>query len=362
MSEFQLGLLGIGIVVVLVVLAFNMWQERRYRRQSEAALRPHAVDALLEPSMAGQAKRMDEAELPRIPEPAEVDADQTTEASPSSPVSRLNQVQSESSILSNAIDLVVDVEFASETSLSELDIQLQEDRLIRRIRMEALSDGKWEQLRENARYKRIGFGLQLVNRQGPVSVQDLEHFAAWIGDFAGRCNATYNPLDLVSARNAALAIDQFCNEVDILIAVHVVAGSVAFPGTRIRAIAESAGLTIEADGIFRKRDDEGRELYRLTNEGGALFQPELMRELATHSVILEFDVARSPGGNHSFNRFRQFAEHLASGLGGKVVDDNRAPLSGPGFDAIAKELSSVYQTMAARGIAPGSPESLRLFS
>ena len=87
-----------------------------------------------------------------------------------------------------------------------------------------------------------------------------------------------------------------------------------------------------------------------------------MREFETSSLILEFDVARCPGGNHSFSRFRQFAEHLATGLGGRVVDDNRAPLDGTGFDAIAKELVAIYQAMAIRGILPGSPDSLRLFS
>ena len=35
MSELQLGLLGIGILVVVGVLAYNKLQERRLRREAE---------------------------------------------------------------------------------------------------------------------------------------------------------------------------------------------------------------------------------------------------------------------------------------------------------------------------------------
>ena len=49
MNEFQTGLLAIGTLVVLVVIAFNKWQERRYRRQSVASIKPQSVDVLLEP-------------------------------------------------------------------------------------------------------------------------------------------------------------------------------------------------------------------------------------------------------------------------------------------------------------------------
>ena len=215
---------------------------------------------------------------------------------------------------------------------------------------------------ENTRYRCINVGLQLVNRQGPVSLQDLESFAAWIRAVAERSGARAAPLDLEAARDQARMLDQFCGEVDIQIAIHIIAANAPFSGTRIRAIAEAAGLVMEADGKFRRRDEDGRELFSLANEGETVFQADIMRELATAALILEFDVARASGGNHSFARFRQFAEHLASGLGGRIVDDNRASLDVMGFDAIGRELVAIYQAMATRGIQPGSPDSLRLFA
>ena len=361
MSEFQSGLLGIGIVVVLIVLAFNKWQEHRYRSQSEASLKPQAVDALLTPSSAASYSAV-ETEIPREQDAVNAEVSELTDPGTSAALSRGIQNQSASKLALTPIDLVVSIDSDYGLTLSDLHSGMQADGLARRVATRTLIDGNWENLREEGRYRQVNLSLQLVNRQGAVSAQDLEQFAAWVGEVAGRCGATHAPFDLATARQTAIRLDEFCGEVDILIAVHVVAGNSPFPGTRIRAIAEAAGLAIEVDGVFRKRDEEGREIFRLANEGESLFRTELMRELVTNSVILEFDVARSPGGIHSFGKFRQFAAHLASGMGGKVVDDNRAALSGEGFDAIARELTGVYQSMAEQGIVPGSPESLRLFS
>ena len=361
MSEFQSGLLGIGILVVLVVIAFNQWQERRYRRQSEGSLKPQPVDVLLAPFTVAPDNTAEPETMPEL-EAAKAGPGETTDPTTGPAMPRGIQNHPASTLASTPIDLVVSIESVSGISISDLQSGISEDGIVRRIGMRTLIEGNWEKLREGGRYQQVNLGLQLVNRQGAVTARDLEQFAAWVGEVARRCGATHAPLDLATARQSAIRLDEFCGEVDILIAVHVVAGTSPFPGTRIRAIAEAAGLSIEADGVLRKRDEEGRELYRLANEGESLFRAELMRELVTNSVVLEFDVARSPGGIHSFGKFRQFAGHLASGMGGKVVDDNRAPLSGAGFDAIARELTGIYQAMAARGIAPGNPESLRLFS
>ena len=362
MSEFQLGLLGIGVTVVVAVIAFNKWQEIRYRRTTDNSVKSNHSDVLLDLELpAVNAAEVDVARSEQVGDLSVVNLDvDVPNIFPSN--WQVVKNQTESSGLSNAINLVATIEAPLGLSAKELEVATLGDGIAKRISLEALSDGIWGAPTENIRYTSFNVGIQLANRQGPVSMLDLESFAAWVGQIVGRTGAKSAPLDLGAARQNALKLDQFCGDVDIQIAVHVIAGNASFPGTRIRAIAEAAGLTIEADGKFRRRDEDGRELFRLANEGGGAFQAEIMRELATASLVLEFDVARSPGGNHSFSKFRHFAEHLASGLGGRIVDDNRTPLDSAGFDAISKELVTIYQAMANREILPGSPESLRLFS
>ena len=45
---------------------------------------------------------------------------------------------------------------------------------------------------------------------------------------------TVADMDLDAAHRSAIALEKFCEGVDIQIAVHVVSGSTVFPGTRIR--------------------------------------------------------------------------------------------------------------------------------
>src|SRR2546425_12914749 len=47
MSELQVGLLGVGAVVVAAVFLYNKWQERRYRREAEAGFASQREDVLM---------------------------------------------------------------------------------------------------------------------------------------------------------------------------------------------------------------------------------------------------------------------------------------------------------------------------
>ena len=47
MSDLQFGLLAIGAVVVIAVLAYNKWQEARFRREAERHLTSRHDDVLM---------------------------------------------------------------------------------------------------------------------------------------------------------------------------------------------------------------------------------------------------------------------------------------------------------------------------
>jgi len=49
MSDLQIGLLIIGVAIVVAVLLFNWIQERRFRKQADAAFQAPLGDALLQP-------------------------------------------------------------------------------------------------------------------------------------------------------------------------------------------------------------------------------------------------------------------------------------------------------------------------
>jgi FtsZ-interacting cell division protein ZipA len=58
----------------------------------------------------------------------------------------------------------------------------------------------------------------------------------------------------------------------------------------------------------------------------------------------------------------RLAHQLASVLGGSIVDDNGHALDERAVAAIAQQLDSVRARLEERGLTPGSPTALRLFS
>lgn len=59
MTELQLGLIGLGAVAVVGVLAYNKWQEYRHRKLAEQVLNVRHSDVLLD----GDGAPRDDAEL-----------------------------------------------------------------------------------------------------------------------------------------------------------------------------------------------------------------------------------------------------------------------------------------------------------
>ena len=232
------------------------------------------------------------------------------------------------------------------------------------VRLEGFDEdgAKWEPLQPGARYTRMRAGLQLVDRRGPVSDSELATFGAGVQQAA----ATAGALAMVPDRGEAMAhateLDNFCGEVDILIAMHIVSAATPFPGTKVRALSEANGLVLEDDGRFRRRDDEGRVLYELANTDATPFRAEAMRSMSVSGLTLELDVPRTPDPVRAFEQFRDLVRQLAQTLEGSVVDENRAPVSPAAFDVIRTQIQAVQHTMAGRSIAPGTPSALRLFS
>jgi FtsZ-interacting cell division protein ZipA len=87
-----------------------------------------------------------------------------------------------------------------------------------------------------------------------------------------------------------------------------------------------------------------------------------MSDAAPQALSLALDVTRAPDTRRSFESMARLAHQLASALGGSIVDDNGNTLDERAIEAIALQLDSVRAKLAARGLAPGSPTALRLFS
>ncbi|SFU31751.1 cell division protein ZipA C-terminal FtsZ-binding domain-containing protein [Nitrosospira multiformis] len=87
LSELQISLIGIGIVVVLGVMVFNWTQQRRYRRKAEQAFSREHEDILLGAGVSAKGEERIEPRLSTGAEPHEPEAEPGTHSSASPEVS-----------------------------------------------------------------------------------------------------------------------------------------------------------------------------------------------------------------------------------------------------------------------------------
>jgi hypothetical protein len=357
MSELQLGLLAIGIAIVAAVFGYHKWQESRYRREAESSIAPPGEDVLLRQGAAGRGRL--EPTL-QTKEPVVEDT---------VPPGRVQEAAAAAPALNDAIDFILTLEAAApvpaKTLVSAAAARLR--AMPKAIHMEGESAASesgpgWERLNREGSYRLMRIGMQLADRNGTVTGQDLNAFVSAAEQPATAAGLLRRPADVDAALRTASELDQLCGEVDIQIGLHLVPAGEAFAAARVAALSEAAGLSLERDGRFRLRDEHGREVFNLTNEEPTRFSPSTLSSLTTSALLLELDVPRAPGGPAAFARFREFALQAAATLGGSLVDDNRSELGPSSFDAIAAQLQPVYASMESRGMAPGSPVALRLFS
>jgi hypothetical protein len=328
MTELQTGLMAIGALVVAGVLVYNRIQERGAKRAAERAFRSGHADALMDaPPAAARAP----AEGPRPP------------ARPAPP--------EESAQPDPGIDYIVEFTAGQPVAPSALREQWSviERRHARRALLAGSGDGRaWRA------------GLQLVSRDGAIGEAELIEFRSTVETLAASVGAAVSAPEMRAAVEAARALDEFCAETDIQVVVHVEGGP--FAGTNIRAAAEAAGLALQSDGKFALRNDEQRLLYTLGARDGAMFSAATMREAAPEALTLSLDVPRTPDLRRSFESMTRLAHQLAAALAGNMVDDNGSVLDERAIAAIALQLDAVRARLEARGLAPGSPAALRLFS
>ncbi len=223
---------------------------------------------------------------------------------------------------------------------------------------------EWEAIVDDgaSEYRLIRVGLQLVDRQGPLGESDLLIFNVAIQDLADELMAIAELPHRQPALDAAMQLDEFCASVDIQIGINVISESQVFLGTKLRALAEAAGMVIDADGRFVRCDDDGNVLYVLINQEAAGFSVESMKTMSTHGITFLLDVPRVAHGERVFNQMVDLARRFADVLRGALVDDNRRPLSEGALEPIRRQVGQYQSLMAVRSLPAGGPLAQRLFS
>jgi hypothetical protein len=186
MSEFQLGLLAVGALVVGAVLAYNRVQEKVARRQVEKAFPAGHADALLDGEPRAEAG------------PPEV---RTHGGAPTGEPDA-------------QVDYVVELRFRGRIAGDTLADALKtlERRFGKRLSLADTADGT----------RPLRAGLQLVGRDGPISETELIEFRAQLESLAAARGAAVAAPEMKHAVDTARELDGLCAEADIEVAFHLV--------------------------------------------------------------------------------------------------------------------------------------------
>ena len=171
---------------------------------------------------------------------------------------------------------------------------------------------------------RLRAALQLVSRNGVVSDAELIEFRTLVENLATQLSAAVQAPEMRQALEAARELDRLCADADIQIALHVVGIGTA-PAQLPREQPFQAAA--RADG-----------------------------------VTLMLDVARTAQPVRSYEAMARAGLELAQARGGRLIDDEGHALDERALAAIGRQLEAISQSLTARGIEPGSPLALRLFS
>lgn len=273
--------------------------------------------------------------------------------------------------LANGIDYIVTLEMVEAATPQQLLGAERETLLHVSKRLvwlgfdeQAGAAGQWQRLDETSsgEYRKLRVGVQLADRRGPVADGELTAFEMAMQRIADEFMAYVEIPPHQAALDAARDLDGFCVGVDIQVGVTVQATGPLFPGTKVRALAEAAGMTLEPEGVFALRDDEGRLLFTLGNATNAPFTADNLRSQPVHGLTFLLDVPRVPQGDRQFGAMAEQARRFADSLDGVLVDDNRRPLNDALLATIRRQIGDLQARMSTRGITAGSVQALRLFS
>lgn len=400
MSDLQIGLLVIGVAIVAVVLLFNWIQERRFRKQADAAFQTPAGDALMQPGTVprethSRPERLEPAlrepvfdanddvrDVAGINEPhLQIDADlPRAEASLEDSIStRVAPVPPPSA---QAPYVPVTAPEAPYDELIEYRIRVGGDGVLANVFADAFNHARtlgkavrwaglpagaaeWEEVQpwRDVHYQQVVVTMQLADRNGAAQEEQLSALCALLQNVGQTHGLRVACDDVADAMERAQAIDRFCVDVDVLIGLNVVArGEGAVNLARIVHEAEACGMVLGMDGVFQLLDSRGEPLYALCNHDAEPFNASVVEGQTSQGVTLQFDVPRVPDGLRVFDGMVAFGRKLASEVGGILVDDNLRPLTDSGIEKIRTQLTQIYERMEARGVPSGSRRALRLFS
>lgn len=340
MSDLQIGLIILGIVLILVVLLFNWWQDRQIRQK----MQEHFPEREQDPLMGGNQT------MPGRREPGfglhepeqEQEGDDAAEVDPTT-------------------EVVIDIVFAQAAPSATLHTAIQS--LVKpgnkpvRIFAEREGGGHRARLRPSEAYVSMQLAVLLANRSGPLT--DIEWSQLWTAaqGLAERFDGAIEAPEQSQVLMRAAELDQLCAALDaqvgLILRLH-----------DVLTVAEVSGVLKEVGFL-----PYGRQLAWMSDTGLPRFTamldgaPALEAQSASVSrVDLLLDLPNSPADEQAFSRMASVGRDLSRRLKAELLDDQGHAVSDTADQAIDEQLLELYGRLGQAGFEAGTERTVRVFS
>ena len=409
MNELTLSLLAIGSGLIVLLVIFNWWQERKIRKAADKHLEVPQQDLLIDDedapeSVTEQTIVTDNTEINLIdevefkidvgdvaPELTVTHTESVLISENDEPISTFSDEITHQETVVHELEKTQQAQQQTPTKSLPHEVTVDAD-LVAVVHLSAASSGEhlrqflmrivnldkpiaayglnehqvWHSLtreQEAELFTKAVYSLQLADRAGPVSAETLQAFQKVMDEIAYELSAQVEYLGAADTLAFAQDLDTFCVEVDKTVSLHLVNGaSGRFTGTKFKGLAEANGLKLKEDGLFYSLSPDGNLLFSVVNVEKTPFTPDMLKVTALKGVTFQMEIARTPDCTEAFNRMAVMARSMASSLNSVLVDDHQRELPDAQIEKIRQQLKLIQVQMTVKGIPPGSPLALRLFS
>ena len=368
MSELQIALIGLGVLLVAAVWGYNVWQERKQRRTLESAFPAAQSDVLMagrnernEPEIAGSAVLLE----PTFGVPVSDQAATEEQHEESRPAVALPAEWADA-----RADCLLRIEFVDAVPVASIWAEQAgwSPALDKPVQWFGLDErnGRWHTLlpQDPGTVAQVAVALHLVDRQGAVSEATLTTFLGGAHQLAQRFAGLVELPEYAPVLAQARELDAFCAGVDLQLALHVLPrqGSLnEMVGAKLKPVIDTAGLKLEGER-FVALDTDGAEAFALSCRAATAISAAKIETQALTSLSFSLDVPRVADGAAALDRMIDFARQCAEAVGGQLTDPQHKPLADTTVTAIRSRINDLQGQMAKQSIPAGGVRALRLFS
>ncbi len=354
MSELQISLIALGVLIILAIVGFNWWQDRRARRKMQDSLPDVSEDALFSDSQDDQGEDRQRRE-PGLGSLGLKSGQDGTDGKGDDAVP--GPVAEADSMTEAVIELHLSQPLTGSELAAHLRDGLQAGRRDVRVLLQDEQGHISNQIAANQSYTALQLAVALANRSGPLTAIEWSQIWGKAQTLADKLEAAVDGPEQVDVLGRADELDSTCATLDAQVTLTLVL-------RERRAVDDFVGSATAMGFVDRATHlawmgDHGLECFTLFRADN---QPLNQAGSHVEQLTLLLDVPRSPANPVSFARMMEVGQELGRRVGGDIVDDQGKPLA-PGADvAIDQQLQALCGQLEAAGLTPGSERARRVFS